>query len=94
MTLFKLHNSPFAHTDFMSLLQRITSEDGVLLTQDAVYALRHTKAWQSLTQTHAEIFILQQDLLARGLSNNSAAKEVDYAQMVALCLRFDNVVSW
>ncbi len=94
MNLYKLHTSPFNHTNLSSLIQLLTSEDGLLLTQDAVYVLRNPGILQELSSVNAELYILKEDMLARGLVNNSAAKPIDYSQMVELCLRFDNVISW
>lgn len=97
-TLHLLSHSPFGDGRFVSCLQLLSPDDGVLLTGDAVYALRaDTNPALAIEQlpTNNGIFALQEDLQARGMDGiSSRITVVDYPGFVELCARFDKVNAW
>lgn len=97
-TLHLLSHSPFNDGRFASCLQLLGPGDGLLLTGEAVHALRDgTAPRRELDQTPATnaLFALLEDLQARGLDNPpERVVAVDYAGFVDLCTRFDKVNAW
>jgi tRNA 2-thiouridine synthesizing protein B len=97
-TLHLLAHSPFSDNRLDSCLPLLADDDGLLLTGDAVYALQPgSAALQALLQLPAGISInaLQEDLLARGLSEYpQRVTAIDYATFVALCGHYSRVNSW
>ncbi|MFR0690733.1 sulfurtransferase complex subunit TusB [Enterobacterales bacterium AE_CKDN230030158-1A_HGKHYDSX7] len=97
-TLHLLSHSPFTDSRLDSCLLLMSPDDGVLLTGDAVYALRAgSRPAQALEQLPAgnALFALQEDLQARGLEAvPSRVDAVDYTGFVDLCTRFDKVNAW
>ncbi|QRY77521.1 sulfurtransferase complex subunit TusB [Pseudomonas sp. PDNC002] len=97
-TLHLLSHSPFNDGRLDSCLRLLGPDDGVLLTGDAIYALRAgTQPAQALEQLPASnaLFALQEDLQARGLDVvPSRVDAVDYPGFVELCTRFDKVNAW
>jgi sulfur relay protein TusB/DsrH len=75
-------------------LQRIHSNDGVLLTQDAVYAVMHQSLHAKLAELHS-VYVLKDDIEARAvvLENNNI-QIITYAEFVELCITYDKVISW
>lgn len=94
MTLFKLHTSPFNSDSAQSVLNLLQSEDGLLLTQDAVYLLSHPELLDKLKEVNCKLYMLQPDLDARGIKPVTGTQAISYDQMVALCLQYDKVISW
>jgi tRNA 2-thiouridine synthesizing protein B len=94
MILHKISSSPFSHLALQHCLQRIHNTDGLLLTQDAVYALMHQTIYAKLTELHA-VYVLKDDLEARGVRlENNNIQIITYAEFVELSLKYDNVISW
>jgi tRNA 2-thiouridine synthesizing protein B len=75
-------------------LQRIHSDDGVLLTQDAVYAVMHQSLHAKLAEIRS-VYVLKDDIEARAvvLENNNI-QIITYAEFVELCITYDKVISW
>ena len=95
MILHKFNTSPFAHSTINDSLSRIQSEDGVVLTEDAVYAIVDEDLCTKLSALSAQIYVLQPDVLARGLAQQPHSFVfIDYSGLVELTLTFDNVISW
>ena len=97
-TLHLLAHSPFNDNRFSSCLPLLADDDGLLLSGDAVHALQPgSKALQSLQQLPAgvAIYALQEDLLARGLSEHpERVSDIEYSVFVDLCIRYSRVNSW
>ena len=98
MNLHKITSSPFTHLTLQHCLQRIQATEGLLLTQDAVYAVMD-KALNSklieLLSLSVSVYVLKEDAEARGLVIESDKIQlVTYAQFVELSLEYDKVVSW
>ncbi|MBN7820601.1 sulfurtransferase complex subunit TusB [Bowmanella sp. Y26] len=95
MILHLLRSSPFSDHSLSQCLSRIAKQDGIVLIQDAVYALQgHQQAWYSLLMQCEQLYVLQDDLYARGIKAADAICTIDYPQLVALTLKFDKVMSW
>jgi len=96
-TLHLLSHSPFGDGRLDSCLLLLGTEDAVLLSGDAAYALAVGSApRQRLEQLPNAIFALDEDLQARGLQDTLPvnAKAVDYPQFVELCTLYDKVNAW
>ena len=66
----------------------MSSQDAVLLIEDAV-----TIATQPCS-AGVDGFVLDEDLIARGLESVQGWSRTDYVGFVSLTLKFDKVVSW
>jgi len=97
-TLHLLAHSPFNDNRFSSCLPLLDDGDGLLLSGDAVHALQPgSAALQSLQQLPAgvAIYALQEDLLARGLSEYpERVSDIEYSVFVDLCIHYSSVNSW
>ncbi|WP_397452492.1 sulfurtransferase complex subunit TusB [Pseudomonas sp. NA-150] len=96
-TLHVLSHSPFADTRLTSCLRVLGAADAVLLSGDAVYALRRGSApMHALEAKKASLtlFVLEEDLLARDLPLPDWAQSVDYPSFVELSIRYDKVNTW
>lgn len=93
-TLHVISHSPFGDDRLASCLRLLGPEDGLLLCGDAVYALNPgTATIAGLTTLGPRLFALEEDLLARAITD-SPASAVDYPGFVALSLDYDKVNSW
>jgi tRNA 2-thiouridine synthesizing protein B len=96
-TLHVLSHSPFTDSRLSSCLRLLGNQDGLLLCGDAVYALQPGSAQRQaleLMPASIELFALDEDLQARGLTTPSRAQAVDYSGFVELSCRFSKVNSW
>lgn len=97
-TLHILSHSPFGDSRFASCLRVLGQGDALLLTGEAVQALRPGSApRQQLERLPADaaLLALAEDLQARALADLPAhCTTLDYARFVELCLRYDKVNSW
>ncbi|UXL37001.1 MULTISPECIES: sulfurtransferase complex subunit TusB [Pseudomonas] len=92
-TLHVLSHSPFSDTRLGSCLRLLGSDDALLLSGDAVYAV--LPQGSALTPLQEKtVFILEEDLLARNLDCPQWATCVDYPAFVELSIRYDKVNSW
>ena len=97
MLLHLVNRSPYQHSALHDCLARCSAEDGILLTEDGVYAaLANSPHRSALESSGATIYVLQADLEARGLMSDisPSATSVDERRFVQLTLEYDNVVSW
>jgi tRNA 2-thiouridine synthesizing protein B len=94
MILHKISASPFSSFSLAQCIARLHGTDGVLLMQDGVYALLHPALCQVLAQ-HRQVYILQEDLQARGITQHHENFElISYPELVELSLEFKQVMSW
>lgn len=94
MILHKVSSSPFSHLALQHCLQRIHNTDGLLLTQDAVYATMHQTLQAKLAEHHC-VYVLKDDIEARGVKlENNHIQIITYAEFVELTLKYDKVISW
>lgn len=94
MILHKLTASPFSNQAMQHCLLRVHSNDAVLLTQDAVYALMDTSLSVQLKQL-PNLYVLKDDAEARGVTlHDENVNLISYSDFVELSLKYDNVLSW
>lgn len=96
-TLHMLSHSPFADSRLTSCLRLLGTDDALLLTGDAVYALQpYTANLQALQLMPASValYALDEDLAARGIQPPQRVQVVDYPGFVELCTRYAKVNSW
>ncbi|NLZ79883.1 MAG: sulfurtransferase complex subunit TusB [Gammaproteobacteria bacterium] len=97
-TLHILNTSPTASTQFSSCLRLISAGDAILLTGEAVQALRDGSVGaQALSSTNAlcRLYALEDDVQARGIdTTHIGVTVIDYPAFVALCVEHTRVNSW
>ncbi|AWM91568.1 sulfurtransferase complex subunit TusB [Pseudomonas sp. 31-12] len=94
-TLHVLSHSPFGDDRLTSCLRVIGTNDALLLTGDAVYALQPgTTPFNALTARPLKLFVLAEDAQARALEIPAAAEAIDYPAFVELSIHYDKVNSW
>lgn len=94
-TLHVLSHSPFSDTRLASCLRLAGSDDGLLLTGDAAYALQPGTEPLAHLNTHGvRVYVLLEDSQARGLNLPAAVEAIDYARFVQLSIDYDKVNTW
>lgn len=94
MILHKLSISPFSHLALEHCMLRMHSSDGLLLTQDSVYAVMDKTLISKLSELES-VYVLQEDAQARGVQVASDKIQlISYNGFVELSLQFDKVISW
>ncbi|WWP00493.1 MAG: sulfurtransferase complex subunit TusB [Candidatus Dasytiphilus stammeri] len=91
-----LFNSPY-HCDFSTLLRILSSDDEILLVQDGVIlALEGSRKLNSLKKYSVNLFVLRDDVMARGLLSkiSSSILLVSYDEFVKLTVLHVNLISW
>lgn len=95
MILHKISLSPFESKSLKQCLARMNREDGILLTEDAVYALQATNLSELKLQEVANLYALEDDIKARGVETPLMnCKQASYHDMVELCLNYTHVIAW
>lgn len=95
-----LRHAPHDASRFASSLRVMGPKQGLLLIEDAVYALLpRTPALNALQllPTSVRLYALEADVVARGLAMDDVPKRVnliDYPTFVDLCTQYDKVLSW
>lgn len=77
----------FSTTGWQSCQGRIKPDDGIVLLGDGAYLS------MQLDQ-HNHVFVLQDDLEVRGLTEESRVPGVSYKQLVELTIQYNPIVSW
>src|SRR5437868_5785363 len=96
-TLHVLSHSPFTDNRLTSCLCLLGAQDAILLCGDAVYALQPNSAPLNALQARIDtlhVFVLAEDLQARGLEVPAGVKSVDYPRFVELSIHYDKVNTW
>ena len=94
--LHTVNKSPFASTALDDCLARMTTDAGLLLIEDGVYAALSGTP-QAARLAGRRVFALAPDLAARGLAERPLAdgvELVDYDGFVRLCTEYSAVQSW
>lgn len=89
-------HSPFK-CDFDALMRMLASGDDVLLIQDGVVAaMEGSQALGRLIGVPVSLYVLRDDVLARGLSAQISASitQVGYTDFVALTVKHPQLVTW
>lgn len=94
MVLHKVSTSPFIHMDLQQCLARLQPSDGLVLTQNAVYAVLDPSLTSLLADLRC-VYLLKEDAQARAVQvENPHVKSIDYAEFVELSLEYTQVMSW
>ncbi|MDI2595147.1 sulfurtransferase complex subunit TusB [Pseudomonas sp. 681] len=94
-TLHVLSHSPFGDDRLTSCLRLIGTDDALLLSGDAVYALQPGSApFNALDARRLNLFVLDEDARARAIIVPDWAKTIDYPAFVELSINHDKVNSW
>ncbi|WP_312061670.1 sulfurtransferase complex subunit TusB [Pantoea septica] len=94
--LHTLMHSPW-YSDLDMLLLMLTAEDDLLMLQDGVLgALEGSSALSRLLTSPATLWVLTEDVSARGLAGQISAKirPVDYTGFVALTEKHRQQMTW
>lgn len=94
--LHTLINSPFK-CDFSALLRLLAEGDELLLMQDGVLAaLEGSQALELLRSAPISLFVMREDVLARGLiaQISSSAATISYTDFVALAVKHPQQMTW
>jgi tRNA 2-thiouridine synthesizing protein B len=94
--LYTVSHSPY-HCDLSLLLRLATSEDEILFLQDGVMAvLKDSENLKLLLNNSASLFVLEDDVIARGLSGQISdnATLIGYTHFVDLTLRHQQQLAW
>ncbi len=93
-----VNRSPYQSHSIEQCLNQALANDALLLIEDAVYTALINSRWRSsLESSRAEIYVLESDLLARGLSDQplcKTIKRVDYSGFVELTENHTPIHSW
>ena len=71
-------------------LRFVAPGDQILLIEDGVYAL----LTDSQVTGHGNLYALDIDVKARGITTNSSCKTISYDEFVTLCVDADQVKNW
>ncbi|MDP8162686.1 sulfurtransferase complex subunit TusB [Pasteurella skyensis] len=83
--LYTLSKSHYNIDDLESILSHITEQDAVILWQDGVLlAVRSSQLFANIKN----IFILDSDVTARGLTLSSELKRVSLPELIAITEKF------
>jgi tRNA 2-thiouridine synthesizing protein B len=94
-TLHVLSHSPFGDNRLASCLRLLGNQDALLLCGDATYALQPgTAPFAALQVSGLQLFVLVEDLQARGLQATDWAQAIDYPAFVELSIHHDKVNTW
>lgn len=93
-TLHTISRSP-ASGLFDSCVAIARPGDGLLFVEDGAYYSVTAASIDNLQQG-ISVFVLKEDVLARGLQDKiiEHIEVIDYDKFVELCCEFDKVVSW
>ncbi|WP_025213010.1 sulfurtransferase complex subunit TusB [Pseudomonas brassicacearum] len=94
-TLHVLSHSPFGDNRLASCLRVLGDQDALLLCGDATYALQPgSSPFEQLQATGLNLFVLAEDLQARGLDTPDWAEAINYSGFVELSIEHDKVNTW
>lgn len=94
--LHTLVNSPW-RCDFDAMVRFFSAGDDVLLFQDGVLAaIEGSRTLEILLQAPISLYVLEEDILARGLSAqiSTSATTVSYTDFVALTVKNPQQMAW
>jgi len=95
MNLHILSQSPSKSSAMQDMLTALSAGDAIILIEDGVIAALHSAlSKSSLTET--PIYILEADLMARGLRERvkNDITVVTDSEFVKLCCQYSKTVSW
>lgn len=90
-TLHLLRSSPFEQNQFQTVLNLIQENDGLVLMDDGVYALKHPLMAQAKTGI---IYVIESHAVARNIVTPSHIKRVNSNGVIELTLNHQQSVTW
>lgn len=99
-TLHTVNKSPFERTALASALRHVRPGDALIMIEDAVVGACKAGANAAMIEGAAkdvEIYVLEPDLLARGIARTDiaeCARVVDYGGFVDLVAKHSRTQSW
>ncbi|MEY4476080.1 MAG: sulfurtransferase complex subunit TusB [Pseudomonadota bacterium] len=94
--LFTVSHSPY-HCDLSALLRLATPKDEILFLQDGVMAvLKNSESLNLLLNNPASLFVLEDDVFARGLLGQISDNVmlIGYTDFVDLTLKHQQQLAW
>lgn len=94
--LHTLINSPW-RCDFSAMVRFLSAGDDLILLQDGVVAaLEGSRTLEILLSAPISLYVLQEDIIARGLSAqiSTSATTVSYTDFVALTVKNPQQMAW
>lgn len=95
--LHTVTTSPFHTQSLQSCLRYISQDDEILLLQDAVFAGLRENIWsKTIKFSGVKIYLLKEDLLARGIAGkvDECFEVIDYSGFVSLSVQHDVQMKW
>ncbi|MFC1503047.1 sulfurtransferase complex subunit TusB [Pseudomonadota bacterium] len=95
--LHTITTSPFHTQSLQSCLRYISQDDEILLLQDAVIAGLRENFWcEAIKNSGVKIYLLKEDLLARGIVEkvDDSFDVVDYKGFVSLSTEHETQMNW
>jgi tRNA 2-thiouridine synthesizing protein B len=95
-TLYVLHRSPYSAPEMETALGLAVPGDGILLTQDAVLALRSVPKdidIQEALKRNLKFYALKGDMDARSTKPIAGVKTIDYDEFVELLFEYESTLS-
>ncbi|WP_416308440.1 sulfurtransferase complex subunit TusB [Neptunicella sp. SCSIO 80796] len=90
-----VNTSPFSDLSLEKCIDRMQPQDGLILIEDATYALNQLEVWQSRLTPECKLYVLQDDAIARGLCVEQLELNwVSYDEFVGLTLSYPKTLSW
>ncbi len=94
--LYTVSRSPY-HDDFNAMLGLVSDADAVLLIQNGVLlGIKGNRYLTALLRSGASVYVLQEDLAARGLIEqiSDRVRVIDYNGFVSLTVKHQQHFSW
>ncbi|MDO6446921.1 sulfurtransferase complex subunit TusB [Colwellia sp. 1_MG-2023] len=92
-TLHLLRQSPFNNNDVELCCANLSTEDAIVLIDDASYLLNHPLLTDILLACQ-NIYIIEQHALARGLTSTGNIQVISIEKLTQLIFDYDNSVTW
>jgi tRNA 2-thiouridine synthesizing protein B len=95
-TLYVLHRSPYSAPEMETALRLAMPEDGIILTQDAVLALRSAPKeidMQEALNKNLKLYALKVDMDARSVKTIPGVEMIDYDEFIELLFQYESILS-
>jgi len=94
--LYILHRSPYSASEMQTALSLAKPEDGIILAQDAVLALRSTPKEiniEEASRKNIRFYAIKADMDARSVKHIEGVKIIDYDDLVELLNQYESTFS-
>jgi tRNA 2-thiouridine synthesizing protein B len=92
-----VNQSPFASTVIKQCLERLHHDDAIILLEDGIYCAMQQQPFAQQIQALPQCYAIKKDVQARGINADQLLSKIsliDYAEFVALTIRFPLNQSW